>query len=219
MTDKCDERSETLSLDPEVAWFAEILNPLNDHRLTLKVTMSAGANQRIERFLGQVIRLGISIFFFTVVAGSSFAAFMDLQVQLKNDTFNASTYWPQALIPLAILIALSGLLYNRARAVGANATKHRFRSMYAAERLLAASCFYLAALATACFASLCGDLIVSQLRIPIAKVWEAKALLFGLALPLLGWSIMEVFHTIRLIAPNGAYRTKFRVARRVHELL
>ncbi len=44
-----------------------------------------------------------------------------------------------ALTPLAILIGFSGLMYNRTRAI--EAKPHRFRSLYAAERLMA-SCYY-----------------------------------------------------------------------------
>lgn len=49
-----------------------------------------------------------------------------------------------ALTPLALLLGLSGLMYNRARAI--EAKRQKFRSVYAAERLMAAGYYYLIAI-------------------------------------------------------------------------
>lgn len=181
--------------------------------------MKNHVHDRIERVLGQFLRWGISGFFLIVVAGSCLAAFMHFQSKLESGTLDVTSYWPQSLIPLAILVAFSGLLYNRARAVGAGATKQRFRSLYAAERLLAAACFYVAGLVTVLFAALTADFFVQLFRVPHHAVFEFKMSLYALSVPLLGWSIAEASHTLSLMAPNGAYRRTVRVARRVRKLL
>lgn len=64
----------------------------------------------------------------------------------------AGTYQLQSiglvlLTPMALLIGFSGLMYNRARATDSRLP--RFRSLYAAERLMTASCYYVLALVLA----------------------------------------------------------------------
>lgn len=181
--------------------------------------MCTPSPQWIERVLGIIIRAGINILFFIVLYGSWISAFVHLESAITNNTFNPNDYWPQVLIPLAILIAFSGLMYNRARAVGDNAHKHRFRSLYAAERLMAASCFYLAALVCAFFAVATADFFVLIFKVSPPNIVKVRFTLFGPAIVFVGWTMYEVSDTIRAIAPNGAYRRKIRVAKRIRSMM
>ena len=94
-----------------------------------------------------------------------------------------------ALTPLAILIGLSGLMYNRTRAI--ENRRARFRSLYAAERLLAATLFYLLALILA--------------FVPTVFLWafessisrEARLLVFGPSILFCLWSFAETMNAIQ----------------------
>lgn len=175
--------------------------------------------QRIERMLGRVYRAAIRLFFLLVVFGSGTVVFLHFQARALMGAISLGEYWPQFLIPLGTLIAFSGLLYNRARAVATTATRQRFRSLYAAERLFAATCFYLSALITTLFVALCGDYLVIAFGVPPPDRSRAVFTMLGLALPLYGWTVLEVYQAVRLITPSGAHRRTIRVARRVRQML
>lgn len=181
--------------------------------------MTNKVESRIDRILGILLRRGISTLFFIFVFGGALAAFTHLQSQIIHNTLDVSNYWPQAIVPLGILIAFSGLMYNRARAVGTKISRYRFRSLYAAERLLAAACYYLAALVCGYFAASTSDFFVLVFAIQPARAYEVKFVLFGPTIVLAGWSVIETWTTVRTIAPNGAFRRPMRVARRVRDML
>jgi hypothetical protein len=79
-----------------------------------------------------------------------------------------------ALTPLAILIGLSGLMYNRTRSI--EGRLQRFRSLYIAERLML-SCFYYL------FALVLGFLITVILQLFSAASFPAHDLLLVLYAP------------------------------------
>ena len=174
---------------------------------------------KLDRIFGIALRAGVSTLFFVAVFGGAMAAFMGLQREIANNTFDAANYWPGTVVPLGILIAFSGLMYNRARAVGTKHQKYRFRSMYAAERLLAAACYYLAALVCGYFAASTADIVVAIFSVQASRAWEVRVSLFGPTVVLIGWAIIETWTTIRVVALNGAYRRHLRVARRVRDML
>jgi hypothetical protein len=110
-------------------------------------------------------------------------------------------------------------MYNRARAVGTKTKKHRFRSLYAAESLLAAACFYLAAIVCAYFAASTSDFFVNLFNVQPENAGGFRFFLFGPTIVFGGWAILEAWTTIRSITPNGAFRRMIRIARRVREML
>ncbi len=87
----------------------------------------------------RITRRLIIYFFFLI---SSTALFAVLEHNAQNLKFQ--NLGLIVLSPLAILIAFSGLMYNRARAI--DSPPQRFRSLYSAERALSACVLYLAAL-------------------------------------------------------------------------
>ncbi len=97
---------------------------------------------RLIRFGNAFDRLSIKI----IVGASFFLSIIALLMVLihyaTNNQFQTVGF--VALTPLAILIGLSGLMYNRTRAIETSSQK--LRSLYAAERLMISCYFYLFAL-------------------------------------------------------------------------
>lgn len=140
------------------------------------------------------------------------ALFMVVQHYATNYQFNSIGF--VVLTPLALLIGFSGLMYNRARAVGSRVA--RFRSLYAAERLMTSSCFYLVALVTGFVVTVFLQPFWDANTLPSRDVLlfiYTPAMLFG------GWAFGELMFAIFAITPNPSFRNQRRVARYARRLL
>jgi hypothetical protein len=181
--------------------------------------MTSNIHLKIDRILGIWLRRAISCLLFLILFGSGMAVFTQLDEKITDNSFTTASLWPEAMVPLGILIAFSGLMYNRARAVGTKTLKYRFRSLYAAESLLAAACFYLAAIVCAYFAASTSGFFIKLFKIQQTNAGGFRFILFGPTIVFGGWAILESWSTIRTITPNGAFRRMIRLARRVRKML
>jgi hypothetical protein len=147
------------------------------------------------------------------------AAFRAVVFRITQGAYDLSSFWPQCLAPLAILAALAALMYNRAKAV--NSVKARFRSLYAAERFMVATCFYLASLAAGGFASLAGTVMAKLLGPDLQEPVRLATIVFFVPwLCLLGMCIHEAWIGARAITPSfGSGRSRSVVVRHVKSMM
>lgn len=166
----------------------------------------------INRSLNLLGRLLLKLFVGGLFLGSALALLFLIQHYASQFQFDSVGF--VALTPLALLIGLSGLTYNRTRAVE---RKHRrFRSLYAAERLLAACCFYLLAVVIA--------FIVTVFLQPFAPGMKTAKpdLLFAMYLPSMFFVVLaffEMLYALLALWPRGFSRHSRPVAKRVRHLL
>ena len=172
--------------------------------------------QHLSKWLDHAL-LRVGRFFVRFCIGatllSSFVAlFIVIEHYATNYQFKSIGF--VVLTPLALLIGFSGLMYNRARAVGSRVA--RFRSLYAAERLMTSSCFYLVALVT--------GFIVTVFLQPFgaANTLPSRYVLFLIYTPVMlfgGWAFGELMFALFTITPSPSFRNQRRVARYARRLL
>lgn len=160
---------------------------------------------RAERFF---IRLCIGTLIWTALAA------LAMVVERYATSYQLQSVGLVVLTPLALLIGLSGLMYNRARAVGSRVV--RFRSLYAAERLMASSCFYLVALVWGFAVTVFLQPFDELKKLPSREVlmlMYAPVMLFS------GWAFGELMFAVFAISPGPYSRHPRNVVRKARRVL
>lgn len=157
-----------------------------------------------ERLFQKIV---IATLFYT----SAFALLMVLYQYAAQYQFQTVGF--VALTPLAVLIGFSGLMYNRTRAI--ETKPQRFRSLYAAERLMAACYYYLIAIAFGFVITVLLQPFVAGEQLPRGELLAAMyspTVLFCLM------ASSELFLGVFAVRPRPYSRYFYLVARKIKRL-